>query len=84
MRRLHPHQRVGAKAEELLEPDRHLGRQPGMIVQQAARRLPRDVQPLGQGGDVQPRRFNNLLPKELRSIRVGCDAAMKLDRHAFN
>ena len=79
MRRLHPQQRVRPQPKRLLEPDRHFGRQSLVPIKQLAHRLARDAKVIGEVGDIQLCRFDNLRAQPLP--RMNREARMKLDRH---
>jgi len=60
IRRLHPHQRIHPHAERLLDPQRHVSRQPRLPIQQTGQRGPRNPQRRRCRRYRQPVRLNNL------------------------
>ena len=58
---LQPQPSIGCAAEHLFQSYRHIGRNPGMAVQQVRERLARDAKGLGRRGYGKTKRFEALL-----------------------
>jgi len=79
VRRLHPQQTVCPEAERLFKPDRHLGRDAGPAIEQAAHRLARDTELLGCGRNGEAMRLDDLSAQP--DTGMNRKAGVKLDSH---